>query len=427
MALHFLSRFRRNRAASNLSTTERNIRYLYIEITFASILGAIITFNSAFAVHLGATPTQNALLFSAPALLSALGSIPAARFMAHRRKRRLWLFGSLFLLRAGYLVVALMPLLFPFNTAWFLVLWIIALNLPTIFFTNGWTVLLGEIIPEDRRAFVISRRQILWSVGVVIVSWLAGQWLDKVKFPTNYEIMYAFGFVTVLGSQYNLNRLTFSEAQRQSISKSTSKDVTSDLIVPDEPVKMRAPIARLVFNTLVYQLGLSLPAALFNVYYIESLHTSDGWIGLNSAAASAGVVAGYFLWERFLRKRSYGWVQRRASLFTWIFPCTLAIFTDLNVIMLANFSVNVLHSGVDLSNFNVLLDIAEPHERGAYISWYNAALNASTFVAPLLGAWLAGYLGIPVTLLISGVLRLVGASCFNVLRIDDPAITTMRT
>src|SRR4051794_11063405 len=104
-------------SASASSVTERNIRYLYIEILFASILGGIITFNSAFAIRLGASNELNALLYSAPALLSAIASIPSAHFLARRVNRRLWLLGSVFFMRLGYLIVALMPLLFPSHTA----------------------------------------------------------------------------------------------------------------------------------------------------------------------------------------------------------------------------------------------------------------------------------------------------------------------
>jgi hypothetical protein len=43
----------RNRFAELQSTdiTDQNIRYLYYEIIFASILGGIISFNSVFAIR----------------------------------------------------------------------------------------------------------------------------------------------------------------------------------------------------------------------------------------------------------------------------------------------------------------------------------------------------------------------------------------
>src|SRR5258708_6859557 len=268
---------------------ERNIRYLSLEILFASILGAIISFNSAFAIHLGASDTLIALLTSAPALLSAIASIPAARYLATRKNRKIWLFSSLFITRAGYLLVALMPILIPFNTAYWLVIWIIALNLPGIFFGNGFQVLLAELIPENKRAFAIARRQVIYSIGLVIVTALAGAWLDSVPFPLNYELMYIFGFVTVLGSQYYLNKLVFPEKAPRPPTMTPVQAAPA----ASGPVRMQPPIARMLVNMVVYQFGLSMPGALFNIYYIKALAASDGWLGINGAAGGARV----FLWD----------------------------------------------------------------------------------------------------------------------------------
>ncbi len=398
-------------ARSPQAIAATNIRYLYLEIAFASVLGAIITFNSAFAIRLGASNQLVALLTSAPALLAAVGSIPSARFLAQRIHHRFWLFGSLFIYRLGYLIVALMPILFPMNTATWLVIWIVLLNLPVILFTNGWHVLLGDIIPEEKRAFVVSRRQIIWSLGLTVLSALGGAWLDRVSFPTNYELLYGFGFLTVLGSQFYIGRLIMPEKHRNPGKVPRPKK-------QHEPVAMRRPIRRLLINMVVYQLGLSLPAALFNIYYIRTLKVSDGWIGLNSAAANVGVILGYLLWERLLRRRTYGWVQRRATLLTWIFPITLFFVTDLNVIILSNLLVNMMHSGVDLANFNVLLHISRPHERASYISWFNAIINLSTFIAPLVGSFLADGPGILSVMLISAIVRIIGGIMFNLSRVE---------
>jgi MFS family permease len=425
--------------------TERNIRYLYLEILFASVLGGIITFNSAFAIRLGASKDLNAWLSAAPALIAAIASIPSARFLARRTNRRLWLWGSLLAVRGGYIVVAFMPLLFPVNTALWLVIWIIALNLPAILFGNGFTVLLGELVPERRRAFVFSRRSIIYSIGLVLVSALAGAWLDNVGFPGNYQWMYIFGFVVVLGSHYYLHRLTFNDAAVAGPSRARQA-------APETSITVTPAMTRMLINTAVYQFGLTLPAALFNILYIESLHVTDGWLGLNSAAANAGVIVGFIVWERVLRRHNFGWVQRRASLLTWIFPVVLALAqalalaptpqngTDLlnwvvlvlaphalTLIMLANFVVNVMHSGAELANSNVLLKLARPEHRVTFISWYNTVVNAAIFVGPLLGAWLAGQIGIPGVLLLSGVFRLLGGALFSIRRIEEPTDSAPHT
>src|SRR5512140_1300295 len=131
---------------SQAPSTDWNIRYLYLEIVFAAVLGAVANFNAAFVIRLGVSQglTQDSLaqlsawLSAAPALIAAILSVPSARFIAKRKNRKLWLFMVLLLNRAGYGVVALIPLFFHVNTAAWLVLWIVMLNLPAIFFGNGF-------------------------------------------------------------------------------------------------------------------------------------------------------------------------------------------------------------------------------------------------------------------------------------------------
>jgi MFS family permease len=356
-----------------------------------------------------------AWLSAAPALIAAIVSVPSARFLAKRRSRRVWLFGSLLVMRLGYGVVALIPLLFRVNTATWLVLWIVVLNVPAIFFGNGFSALLGELIPEGRRAFVFSRRSVIYNGGLVILSALAGAWLDTMPFPTNYQLMYAFGFIMVLGSNYYLHRLRFPEHGAQ---------IADQRIVvrQEASVKMTPPMLRMLFDTAIYQFGLTLPGALFNVFYIGTLKVTDGWLGLNSAAAFAGVIVGYLAWERLLRRHTFSWVQRRATLLTWIFPMALAVAPDPSAIMVFNFAVNAVHSGVDLSNTNVLLKLTRPEQRTVYISWYNAVVNGSAFLGPLVGVWIAGLVGIVPVLLLSALLRIVGGILFNVNPVDVPAV-----
>jgi hypothetical protein len=286
--------------------------------------------------------------------------------------------------------------------------------MPAIFFGNGFSALLGELIPERRRAFVFSRRSVIYNGGLVILSALAGAWLDSMPFPTNYQLMYAFGFVMVLGSNYYLHRLRFPEQAAQS----TGEPI---VIRQETSVTMTPPMLRMLLNTAVYQFGLTLPGALFNIFYIETLKVTDGWLGLNSAAAFAGVIIGYLIWERLLRRHTFSWAQRRATLLTWVFPMALAIAPDLSVIMVFNFAVNAMHSGVDLSNTNVLLKLTRPEQRTVYISWYNAVVNGSAFVGPLVGVWIAGLAGIVPVLLLSAALRIVGGILFNVRPVEVPA------
>lgn len=397
-------------------TTARNIRYLYLEIAFAGVLGAIVTFHAAFIVRLGGTKELVALLSAIPALVSAVFSIPSARLLERLPNRKRWIFGSLLFIRIGTGAIALLPLIFPNDAATWLVVLVIFLSLPSIFFTNGFQALLADIIPERQRAAVFSTRQIIWAVVIVITSALAGIWLDNVPFPINYQLMYAFGFVISLGSQHYLNRMIVPEAH--GLPTTVHKTVQA----ADIPkAQLNADIGRMLFNMLIYQSGLTLPFALFTVYYIDELGAADSWLGFNSAVGFAGIVVGNLIWARVLRHRSYAWAMQTSSLLTWLFPVGVAFFPDLTAILLLNLIVNMIHPGMELGSLNVMFKLGAGEHRAIYMSWYNTVLNISLFVAPLAGVWLASQFSIPAALLIAGGLRLVGGVLFNVNHVREPS------
>lgn len=407
---------------ANVTAIERrNIQLLYWEIIFASALGAAMSFNSAFAIRLGASKEVIALLSALPPLIMALTSVPFAQFIQRRDDRKRWLAGSLWASRLGYVVVALIPLIAPVNPGVWLVAWLIMLNLPSSLFTSGWQALLGDLVSEQRRAFVFSRRSIFWSIGGVIVAALAGFWLDHVPFPQNYQGMYLVAFLFSVGSNLSIQALTVPPSLgAPSVAGTPTSIPTQPAPGSSHKVHVSVPIRRLLFNQGVYAFGLALPAGLFNIFYIEVLGASDGWLGLNNAAGPLGVIFGYLIWERLTRRRGFIWGLKRATLLTWFFPVALALFPNLTLILFVNFLVNLAHPGVDLSAFNTMLKLAPPEARTVYMGWYNTVLNGAIFLGPLVGVWVADVAGIPAAMLLSGVLRFLGGVLQNFNRVDVP-------
>jgi MFS family permease len=399
------------------NAAEANIRYLYAEIFFAAVLGAIIsTYNSLLAVRLGAPNWLIGVLAAAPALIAVVLSVPSARFLERKKNRVAWLFNSLAFMRLGYLVVAVVPFFVQGQTAAFLIVgWIVLLSIPTAMFSNGFNAVLAELIPPERRAFVFSRRAIINSLTVTVTLPITGVWLNAVPFPINYQIVYVVGVIFVMGSQYYLGRLVMPQATApaQATPRQTGPAPVRGPLTP--------PITKMVFNSLVYQLGLQISSPLFVIYYANTLHVSDGLISLNNAAGTFGVVFGLLIWELVLHNRSYGWVLRTASLGTWLFPFVVAFSTTFPLIIFANFIVNLLHPGVDLSSINVLFNLSAPEKRNMVMSYYTMGVSVSMFVGPLSAIPLAGLISIPGVMLVSAALRLTGGLLFQVNRVPDTA------
>ncbi len=189
--------------------TERNSWYLVLEIFWATFLGAAASFNAAFAIRLGATDTQVGLLTSLPALLAVLVLIPAGRFLNTRKNPKPWLLGSLALYRSGFLVVAIIPWLkfAGINQGALLVFWLVFLSLPVHFFNVGFIPLLSDVVPPSQRANVFTARNVIYNAALSVSVYLYGQWLNRVDFPINYQLMYVVSYTVALLSLYYLVKI----------------------------------------------------------------------------------------------------------------------------------------------------------------------------------------------------------------------------
>ncbi|MBZ0275609.1 MAG: hypothetical protein K8I60_05670, partial [Anaerolineae bacterium] len=259
---------------SSGSAVDRNMRWLYLEILFGGLVSAAVSFNSTFVIRLGASKEMVALLASLPFMITALSSIPLARFMHARRHYRTWLFGVLLAFRAGFLIVAFIPLVMPNDltrAATLIVGWIILLTLPQTMFDIEWRSLLGELIPEQRRSFFFSRRAIIFSlvmaVGSALVGWLLNH--TQGQFPVNYQIMYVLAFAAGLVSHYLLNRLNLPPRPPKPAA------VTERGPAAWSRLMMTTPMKRLLMNTAVYNFGVMFYTGVSSVHWVNNLHATD--------------------------------------------------------------------------------------------------------------------------------------------------------
>lgn len=399
----------------NSGTLERNIFYLYAEIAWAAVLVGVFSFNGAFALRLGASKEALAWLTAAPALISAVLSVPSARFIQRRKRRVAWILSGLTIQRAMYGAVALIPWLVPdhVTASTWLVIWLILISLPTILHANGFQALLAELVPERRRAPVFARRYVILFAIMAVATPLAGLWLDRVPFPQNYQWLYFFGWLTSLGSNHYLNRIHMPPEQL----KRTALDVQPG---SGGHVPLRGPIGHMLINLFIYYFALLLPTPLFTLYYIDNLGASDGWLGLNAAAGSIGLIIGYTIWERILRRKPYRWVLRRAPIFVLLYPVLIALVPDLTLLLVFNLVFATVHPGVDLACLNTTLKLSTPDNCTMVMSWYTMIINGAMFVAPLIGVWIAGGIGIGGALLLTGALRLLAGILFAMKPVAEP-------
>lgn len=415
------------RGPATIDPTERNIWYLYVEVVWAGMFGAVISFNAAFAVRLGASNTLIGWLTSLPALIAVLLLIPSARLLESKAQRAPWVFGSLLITRLGYGLVAILPWLIHSRRAEALVWLLIAISIPSTFFSAGWSPLLADVIPERERTRVISQRMILYSAPIALLTFLGGRWLDRSQalhwaiFPLNYQILYLVGFAGAMISIYYVYRIKLPI--NQVIPRRPQSGPTKPLVAEVKTMfAANRDFSAIVLNTLVFDAGAWLVAPLYIIFFVRELGASDGWIGLNATLANIAAIAGYAFWRRAMRRLGYSRALLLSAPLGICYAFLVALFPNLTLILAWGVLINVIAPGITLSHFNILLKITPDDRRASYIATFSTIMNAGAFVLPMLGVALAGAWGIRTVLLIGGGIRLLGAVLFHINRIKVPEV-----
>lgn len=410
----YWGRFSRWFAAGSERVTERNITFLYIEVAFASILAAASSFDSAYVLRLGGSNRLVGLLASLPALIAIFAYLPSARILQKKRHYAPWVVGSLFLARTGYVVILLLPFFLkrflPEATVGILIL----MTLPAVFFSTGWSPLLSDVIPERSRATVLAWRSILSSATVASLTYLAGSLLDRGVFPRNYQWLYAIGY---LGGIVSVLFVGLIRVPEQSVSSLplTGQRQDSFLASVRAMVRENKRFARLILNTFLFNLGAWMLGPLYMIFFVRQLNATDSWVGLHTTLAHIGVVVGYWIWRRLARRWGDAKTLLIALPLTVTYPFMVSAFPRLTPILVAGFLINVFAPGVNLSHSLIFLDLLPQGRKHDATALYSMVMNIGAFACPLVGVAIANAIGILPTLLIGGVLRVLGAAMFYIL------------
>jgi MFS family permease len=402
---------------------DRNIWYLYVEVFWAAILSAAASFNAAFAVRLGASNQMIGWLSSIPSLIAVLLLIPSARFLESKARRTPWLWSSLFVARLGYLVLALLPWVLKSQQAEAVVWLLIAITVPATFFSAGFSPLLADLIPERDRARVFANRNIIVSATVAALTFAAGRWLEGASaiswsvFPTNYQVMYLVGFAGATASSLALLRIKVPESKIVNRSGRVKVGRPSVAALRTMLAENR-DFVRITLNTLLFDLGAWLVGPLYILFFVRELGASDGWIGLNNTLANLGVIAGYALWRRLIRRWGYGRTLLISVPMAASYAFLVALIPDLSAILVWGVLINLVNPGVTLSHFNMLLKMTPDDRRASYMAIYASIMNVGAFVGPAVGVALADLWDIRTVLVVGGVIRLLGAGLFYLFRVQ---------
>jgi len=394
-----------------LQIQKRNFRNVQIDGVGVSISNVSAPYLPVFLTRLGASNFQVGLLSSMPGMTGLLLAIVVGRFLQSRRNVVPWYSLSRLLVILSYALTGVFTLFLAekYIVIATLVIWALA-TVPQIALAVAFSVVMNAVAGPEGRYTLLSRRWAIFGVTGVVGTFIVTRLIDLITFPLNYAIMFLVlslgGFLSFYFSRQILIPDQTPELQSRS-GASTSGLKNYLALLKANPVFVSFASKRFVYFSA---LMLSLP--VLPLYYVREVHATDSQIGTINMTMTSVMLVGYFMWPLLSRKYGGRFVLL-ATTFGMIFhPAFIAATTQIHWIIISAAVMGLFQGGLDLVFFDELMKTFPPEYGATFVAMAQSMQYFSMILAPLIGTWLANYIGLSGALWLSAGIRLIGFLLF---------------
>lgn len=394
-----------------LKLQKQNFRYVQIDAIGVSISNISAPFLPVFLTRLGATNFQVGLLSSMPGVTGLLLAIVVGRFLQTRKDIVPWYSLSRLMVILCYALTGILTLAVSekFVIIATLAIWAFA-TLPQTALAVAFSVVMNAVAGPEGRYALLSRRWAIFGITGVVGTFLVTRAINLVRFPVNYAIMFLVLSLGGFFSYYFSRRITLPESTPPPLTKSAS---------PREGIQnylsiLRANPAFLSFSSkrFVYFSAIVLSTPIMPLFLVREVGATDAQIGTINMTMTLVMLAGYYLWPKVSRQRGGRFVLLATTLGMVLYPALSAATPRVELIILYAGIAGFFQGGLDLVFFDELMKTVPAEYSATFVSLAQSMQYLSTIIAPLLGTWLASYIGLGGALWLSAGLRLVGFLLF---------------
>jgi MFS family permease len=409
----------------------RNFRRLYLDIVGYGILsGSILAFLSVYAAHLGATSFEIGMLTAGPAVVNLLVSLPAGRWLEKEPIVQATYVTSLWS-RVPYILLALGPLLLGLPVQIALIIGVsLFISIPGTALAIGFNAMFAEVVPPEWRGRVVGWRNVLLAISVTLTSLACGLLLDLIRFPLNYQLVFALGTFGALLSSAGLARiwnsatasppprrarpladlarpgsLSFLDGLRQTAGlRWLTRSRGEPLLRLD---LLRGRFGLFLFSLLLFYIFQYVPIPLFPLFWVDRLHLSDGVISLGNALFYTSMTLASTGLARASRRFGHRGVLVGGALLYALYPLLNGLARNAFLFWAASLVGGAVWALVNAGLVNRLMELVPEKDRPAHMALHNLALNLGILVGSLAGPLMAAVAGLGMALLLSAGLRLL--------------------
>jgi len=407
-----LSRFRWSVAPNDATPLQRrNFRYVQIDAIGIGLANAASPFLPVFLARLGASNFQIGLLTAMPAATGLVLAILVGNFLQKQRNIVPWFSFARLLVVSAYAATGLAPFVVPDKLLiqTILLIWAVA-TLPQTAVAVGFSVVMNAVAGPAYRYDLMSRRWSILGLVTALTVALAGQVLERIGFPLNYQVVFLTLSLGGLISYIFSSRIEIPDTPPMPAPTglSFSQRVHDYFaLVRSHPDFVNFSIKRFVYLT-----GSTLAIPLFPLYYVREINASDAAIGLINTAQTIVLLFGYYFWTRQNRKRGSHFVLLATTLGMSLYPALVALTHQVNLVILLSGLAGVFQAGIDLVFFDELMKTVPVEYSATFVSLAQSLQYTSSVLSPLIGAWLASQIGLSGALIVSTLIRFTGFLLF---------------
>ncbi len=408
----FFRKIRWSAAPADVPTVQRdNFIYVQIDAIGIGLANAASPFLPVFLTRLGASNIEVGLLTAMPAATGLVLAIIVGNFLQKRRNIVPWFSGARLLVVSAYAATGLAPFLVPQEALvrTILLIWAVA-TIPQTAVAVGFSVVMNAVAGPGHRYELMSRRWSVLGFTTAVTVALAGQALDRIGFPLNYQVVFVCLSVGGLISYIFSSRLKIPNSPQHITPPGRSLSQRSRdyfRLIQDHPDFINFSIKRFVFLT-----GQTLAIPLFPLYFVREVNANDAAIGFINTAQTAVLLIGYYVWTRQTRLHGSRFVLLTTTLGLSLYPALVSLTHQVNVIIILAGLAGIVQAGIDLVFFDELMKTVPVEYSATFVSLAQSMQYTSSVFSPILGTFLATQIGISGALLVSAGIRLIGFLLF---------------
>lgn len=395
-----------------LTPTQReNFKRVIIDgagIGFASAAGPYLP---VFLARLDATNLQVGLLTAMPSITGLFIAILIGRFLQTRRQVVPWFSRARLMVISAYAMTGILPFFLPNDqlvTAT-LVIWALV-TLPQIVVNVAFSVVMNAVAGPKGRYELMSRRWSTIGITTAVTIAVAGQILDRIQFPYNYQLVFVGLSLGGLVSYYFSSRIELPDQEPPPrIAGQSARERLAGFV---SLIRSQPAFGSFMLKRFVFFSGTALAAPIFPLYFVREVQASDAWIGIISTVNAGVMLIGYWWWTRQSKMRGGRYVLLWTTLGLTLYPTLTAFTRDVHLIVVFAGISGIFQAGLDLVFFDELLKTFPAKYSATFVSIAQSLQHMSTIAAPLVGTLLADQIGLGGALLVSAALRLFGFALF---------------